>query len=307
MNPCRLSIVIITMNRQEQVINALQSCVKCKLPAESVFVIIDNDSVDDTENEIKRFFIQHSDINYIYKKTDSNVGAGMGRNIGFELTNSKFVFFLDDDVIIDEHDVEIFFLKALEMMEQNPSFATLTTQIYDEALNGIREVRISKSNRDRKNFDSILLIHGGSCFFRRSAYDGTIFPNIKYGFEELYSSILAIDNGYINAYTNELKVIHQPRINKWSSGSKLLSDVTIKGNAGLLTVKYLLFPRIFYPLLFAAFFARWFKYLRNEKGSLKKSYGLFRQQKDDNISLNKKITSSTVLRIFREFGFGAGV
>lgn len=306
MNKHILSIVIVTMNRQRQVIDALRSCINCKLPVGTVFVIIDNASSDNTENEIKRFFDKQLDMSYIYKKMEANVGAGMGRNIGFKSTESKYVFFLDDDAVIDENNEKDFFMEAITILENNPSIATLTTQIYDVALKGIRNVKISKSFKI-KNIHTIFLIHGGSCFFRRSSYDATPFPDIRYGFEELYPSIINIENNFVNAYTDSLRVIHKPEVNKWKNDSELLTGIIIKGNAGLLTVKYLLFPQYFYPILYAAFFARWFKYLRKEKGSFKRSYELFKKQRKDNILLKKKIKVRTVFKIFKEFGFGAGV
>lgn len=302
----KLSIVILTMNREKQVINALQSCIKCKLPEDTIFIIIDNASTDNTEEKVKAFIECNSEIDYIYKKMDYNTGSGMGRNIGFGLTKSEYVFFLDDDAVIDEQNAEDFFGYALDLMDRNPSIATLTTKVYDEALMNDRIVRYAKSNKPGQ-LNAIILIHDGSCFFRRSAFNKNIFPDIKYGFGAYYPSLTAIDNNYINAYIDTLNVIHQPLVDKWIKSSQIKVDVIIRGNAGLLTVKSLMYPTIFYPLLYVAFIARWFKYLRNEKGSLKRSYQLFLQQRSENTHLIKKIKTRTVFKIFLEFGFGPGV
>ena len=50
-----LSIVILTMNRKEQVIEALESCMASKLPKDTEFVIVDNNSSDGTGDVIKTY------------------------------------------------------------------------------------------------------------------------------------------------------------------------------------------------------------------------------------------------------------
>ena len=42
----KLSIALVTMNREEQLINAINSCLLCELPVETEFVIIYNCSED---------------------------------------------------------------------------------------------------------------------------------------------------------------------------------------------------------------------------------------------------------------------
>lgn len=302
----RLSIVILTMNRAKQLISALESCLVCTLPHDTIIVVVDNASTDNTEEELLKFFGSHVNGNYIYKKMGHNTGAGGGRSIGFNLTETEYVFFLDDDAVVDKDNADIFFTKALSIMDDNPSIATLTTKIYDEMLQANRTVRCAKSNLPGK-VRSIAMIHGGSCFFRRSAFGEVIYPEIIYGFEEFYPSFLAVDNNYVNAYEDTLNVIHRPLMDKWIKDSHLRTDNIIVSYVGLLTVKSLLYPSIFHPLLHAAFAARWFKYLRKEKGSFKKSYQLYSDLRQENILLVKKIKIRTVLKIFKDFGFGAGV
>ena len=49
----KLSICVVTMNRANQLSEALQSCLLCELPRETEFVIIDNASTDHTEQVVK--------------------------------------------------------------------------------------------------------------------------------------------------------------------------------------------------------------------------------------------------------------
>ena len=41
-----LTIALVTMNREKQLIKALNSCLSCELPDETEFVIVDNCSTD---------------------------------------------------------------------------------------------------------------------------------------------------------------------------------------------------------------------------------------------------------------------
>lgn len=67
----KLSIALVTMDREEQLINAINSCLSCELPAKTEFVIIDNCSKDNTEKVVKEFFLL---VNiHIYMKNNQKI------------------------------------------------------------------------------------------------------------------------------------------------------------------------------------------------------------------------------------------
>ncbi len=72
----KLTIGLVTMNRERQVAEAIQSC-HSHLPHETEFVIIDNVSIDNTEVVVKEI-LDSSGYPYVYHKTVSNIGAGGG-------------------------------------------------------------------------------------------------------------------------------------------------------------------------------------------------------------------------------------
>jgi glycosyltransferase involved in cell wall biosynthesis len=299
----RLSIVIITMNRKDQLLEALKSCTDCNLPEDTEFIIIDNASTDGTENAVKEFFVKN-EFHYIYIRLPQNKGVGGGRNEGFDIARGQYVYFMDDDAVIDSNCTDTFFIKSIELMDRNPKIATLTTRIWDKFLQDIRHVNCSK-HCTIEGFNTISMFMGGSHFVRTKAFEKPLYPNFKYAFEEIIPSFIALDKGYYNLYYPEISIIHKPRINKWLDGTKQKKDILCRGNAGLLASKYLLYPVIFRPLLFAAFIARWYVHLRKYKGGLSESWIIFREQTKG--IKTKKIKSRTVVKIFKEFGFGAGV
>ena len=75
----KLAIGLVTMNRERQVLEAIQSCLHSNLPAETEFVVIDNASMDNTE-AVVRAILDSSGYPYVYHKTVSNIGAGGGEN-----------------------------------------------------------------------------------------------------------------------------------------------------------------------------------------------------------------------------------
>ena len=73
----KLTIGLVTMNRERQVAEAIQSCLNTHLPSETEFVVIDNASTDNTETVVKAI-LDSSGYHYVYHKTVSNIGAGGG-------------------------------------------------------------------------------------------------------------------------------------------------------------------------------------------------------------------------------------
>lgn len=291
------------MNRKDQLIEALNSCIDCILPEDIEFIIIDNASTDGTDDAVKKFFINH-DISHKYKRLSENKGVGGGRSEGFKIAEGQYVYFMDDDAVIDDNCKDTFFVKSIELMDRNPKIATLTTRIWDEQLNDIRQVCYSKHN-SVEGFKTVLMFLGGSHFVRSGLFEKPLYPDFKYAFEEIIPSYSAINKGYINLYYPDVSVVHKPKFNKWLDGTAQKREILCRGNAGILASKYLLYPVVFHPILFAAFVARWYKHLRNYKGSFRDSWVIFRQQ-TKGIRI-KKIKYRTVLKIFKEYGFRAGV
>lgn len=71
----KLTIGLVTMNRERQVAEAIQSCLNSHLPNETKFMVIDNASTDNTETVVKAI-LNSSGYPYVYHKNVSNIGAG---------------------------------------------------------------------------------------------------------------------------------------------------------------------------------------------------------------------------------------
>lgn len=293
----KLSIAVVTMNREKQLLEALHSCIASKLPPDTQFVIIDNASTDSTESVIATFF-QDNPYEYYYEKLSKNIGCGNGRNYAYLKSKGDYVYFMDDDAYIDA-DCKDFFIKAIEIFEANKKIATLTTQIYD---------LVWKKNRVLADGPLVhgdvrhcQMLCGGSHFLSRSFFGETnpYFPN-KYGYEEILPSLRVVDSGYINAFAENLLVIHNPLVNKWDYTDKNNEILLIKGLAVPYAMKKKFYPKVVHPLVCIAYKFRCWKYLNREQ-----IHQADEMVKDifDRYEWDIQIKFKSVVRMFKHFSF----
>lgn len=254
----KLSIAVITMNRAEQLIRALQSCVNCVLPSDTEFVIVDNASTDDTRLVVKDFFSTNN-FPYKYEYEKENLGVGGGRNRAFEMTDGDIAYFLDDDAIIAPSSRESFFVEPLRLFEKYAEVASITTRIYDELIGEDRTVFYSKKNH-LKEMSDIFMYLGGSHFLRKCVFSKPLYLDIKYGMEEIVPSVQCMNLGMYNCYLPTISIIHQPKVNKWVNDSQVAKSIAMTYNVNVLCSKKLLYPLCLHPILYVFFYLRNFKH-----------------------------------------------
>lgn len=293
-----LSIVILTMNRKDQLTEALDSCVTSKLPKDTEFVIVDNHSTDGTEDVISTYIKEHPQFTFRYEYEQENLGVGGGRARAFDLAKGKYLYFLDDDAVISEESAEDFFIKPIEFFEKNQNVASITTRIVDTLYSGNRNDNLSLDTIDGRPMNFKYL--GGSHFLRKSVFDSPLYFNIRYGSEELAPSILACDKGFYNVYYEDVFIIHKPKVNKWVDGSADMEYVTSCGISVAHATKRILYPIIFRPLLELAHYRRCKMYLSQYDGAIKKCNNMVRDIMREN--KHKKIKIRTVIDLYKKFG-----
>lgn len=293
----KLSIALVTMNREKQLIEALQSCIASKLPIDTQFVIIDNASTDGTESVITRFF-QEYPYEYYYEKLPSNIGCGNGRNYAYMKSKGDYVYFMDDDAYI-EANCNDFFTRAIKIFDENKKIATLTTQIYDLMW---QKNRVST---DGPLIDTDVrhcqMLCGGSHFLSRSFFGCTTpyFPN-KYGYEEILPSLRVVDAGYVNAFVENIRVIHNPLVNKWDYTDIANEDILIKGVVLPYSMKIKYYPLVIVPLVKIAYSIRCKKYLTNEQ-IIKANKMVV--ELSDLYNWQSRVKLRTIFKLFRYYGF----
>lgn len=295
----KLTIAVITMNRQDQLIEALESCLKCTLPARTEFVVIDNASTDQTMAIMKLFMEHHPGYDIRLHHSNENLGVGGGRSLAFEFSRGEYVYFLDDDAVISEESKDKFFIDTLEYLDKNRNIASLTTRIYDEMLGADREVETSNKTKIA-GLPVIFKYLGGSHFLRSKVFEKPLYFNIKYGCEEYAPSIKSQNEGFYHVFDEHVYIIHKPRVNKWIVGTQNQEYVESCGCAARYATKKMLYPIIFLPLLWGAYELRCYKYLRCYKGAKKKTDAMVKDIVKNNNC--KKISCKTVVKFVMEFG-----
>ena len=102
----RLSLVIATYNRAEQLLVTLRSVALQSAPAEVwECIVVDNHSVDDTAERVRTFIAAHPQLNIRYCY-EAQQGLSYARNAGIEAAQGDIVAFIDDDERIVEEFVE---------------------------------------------------------------------------------------------------------------------------------------------------------------------------------------------------------
>ena len=254
----KLSIIILTRNRKEELSRALQSCIECSLPVQTEFIIIDNGSTDGTQDTVAQFFTMngtHCDYTYLTE----NIGVSAGRNLGFSRASGRYAYFLDDDAYIDGPK-DIFFEKMINTLSGNDTIFCITTSIFDTELNSLRPPTATKKNYPNILKNKVLFFHGGSCMIdkQRLVDPKQLFLAQQFrGMPELYASLKNYFNGRYVIEMKDLQIIHSPS----SRTRPSWREDTIYHYTGSVHVKLIFYPVIFYPLVYILFFLRIIKHI----------------------------------------------
>lgn len=113
----RLSLIIATYNRAEQLMVTLRSVVRQSAkPHTWECIVVDNNSKDDTRSHVEAFIEEHPKLNlrYIF---ESQQGLSHARNAGIAAARGDIIAFIDDD----ERIVEEFIAAYISLFDRNPN------------------------------------------------------------------------------------------------------------------------------------------------------------------------------------------
>ena len=293
----KLTICVVTMNRAEQLKEALRSCLMCELPRDTEFVVLDNASTDNTE-QAAREVLENCGYGFKYERVPENLGVGGGRNYAYGMACGEYTYMLDDDAVIDVEKNPNFFVRAIDTMDKNRDIVTLTTQIYDTAWKSNRVER--RGSEIASGVYKCYMFCGGSHFLRRDFYRENPYLSNKYGYEEIPPSLDAVDCGKINAFCPELLIIHKPARNKWDWNDEKNHELLVKGIALPYAIKSMMYPAITRPMLFMATKMR-IKRLGVSIKNFDQRVKCVKREFIKEYPINKKIKLSTVMKMFVDF------
>ena len=303
MDKRKLSIVVLTMNRKYQVTEAIMSCMACNLPKDTQIVVVDNGSTDGTEKEVKKTLSNYSGP-VLYHRIEQNIGCAPGRQVGYELANAEYVYFMDDDAIIPNEMKSSFFISSIEYLDANPMAASLTTRIKDIVLKYDRPPDIARNGESLGDKPLMLMYLGGSHFLRKKAFPLPLYMKIKYGYEEFAPSVSIYDRGLCNVYSSELFIIHKPKINKWIESSDESVHIARLNCYLPYAIKRYLYPSLIQPILLTLYLLRIIKHfgfsISDFRYCIQNSKMMYKQFCRDGIY--GKIRFKTIIKLVTAFG-----
>jgi GT2 family glycosyltransferase len=202
-----VSIAILTMNRRDAVIRAINSAYKSveRTSATCEIVVVDNASLDDTYEFIGSHF---SEVKLI--RIDENLGCPGGRNILYANCNGSIIINLDDDGMLAPDLIE----KTVCAFENNADIGILSYRQFESM------IEVETLPRDGALLE-VASFSGGMSAFRKSMLVKIgMYPKDYFLLaEEENMALRASDAGYKIMLAGHIGMIHpfesQSQDNRW--------------------------------------------------------------------------------------------
>lgn len=200
----RLTVVVLTYNRADQVLDTLARLTA--LPDRIHIVAVDNASADGTAERIAAEF---PDVELVV--APDNLGAA-GRNLGVARVKSEYVAFCDDDTWWHAGSLS----RAVDLLDGAPRAGVLNARVVvgehgatDETC---ERMRASPLPHDGLPGPALIGFMAGACVFRTSVFrqTGGYEPRLFIGGEETLVSLDVLSAGHEIVYAHELILHHHP-------------------------------------------------------------------------------------------------
>ncbi|VXB32206.1 Glycosyl transferase family 2 [Burkholderia sp. 8Y] len=200
----RVSVVVLTYNRADQVLDTLARL--SALPDPIDIVVVDNASSDDTAARIAKGF---PFVELVVAPT--NMGAA-GRNLGVAKVRTEYVAFCDDDTWWGPGSLS----RAAAILDASPRVAVLSAQVVvgenGDADETCERMRVSPLGANGLPGPALIGYMAGASVFRTSVYRkmGGYEPRLFIGGEESLLALDMLDHGHALVYADELVLHHHP-------------------------------------------------------------------------------------------------
>lgn len=204
LSPLRVTVVVLTYNRCEEVLNTLE-----KLQALSdspEIIVVDNASSDATS---ARIAANYPTIRLV--TAQQNLGAA-GRNLGVAKVTTPYVAFCDDDTWWEEGSLT----RAEQILDNNPRVAILAARIIvgDHGATDETCLLMQRSPLDSTGLPGPSLVGymAGASVFRTEVFKqvGGYEPRLFIGGEEALVALDVLSNGFSIVYIDTLVLHHNP-------------------------------------------------------------------------------------------------
>ena len=153
-----ISVIILTYNRKETLINALKS-VYSQTYKKLEVIIIDDCSSYNLENILKENF-----KNYIYLRNQNRMGESFSRNRGLKISSGDYIAFLDDDDVWEKEKLELQLHTALALKKDVFLFCN-DFSVRDKKYGWDRSIKSGFINFNKDKFYLNISLTPPSCWF----------------------------------------------------------------------------------------------------------------------------------------------
>lgn len=216
-----LAIYILFFERPDQTIE----CIKGFLPSKVKIYILNNNSSDNSTKQLMSFVQKYPQIKIFSSK--KNLGASGGRNYLIKNTKEKWMFFIDNDIVIDTKN---WLDPALKTINKNKNLDVIIPKLYNkhEGRHALPlKIEIEKDRaifRKTKPKEMPNAFSGGASIINRKVFEnhGLYDERIFVGLEDFELTIRAIKNNKpIQTITlDDINLTHDHQIAKTNNDKK---------------------------------------------------------------------------------------
>jgi GT2 family glycosyltransferase len=212
----RLSVLIVTFNRPNDLLDLLQSMARQEHVDDALeeVLILDNGTTADYADTWK-FADAHPDLRVRVIRSEENLGAPAGKNVLMREARGEVFLFLDDDIVLPaQHDLRKLtnVFDAEFFRDADAGLVQVRVAYYDT-----KEIQKSAYPHKRRIPDSedgpflTSFFAGGATLIRREAVEKAgLYPeDFFYGMEEYDLSYRLIEAGYSIGYDPSITIEHK--------------------------------------------------------------------------------------------------
>ncbi len=109
-----LSIITISYNTKQIMLDCLESIIKYTKGITYEIIVVDNGSKDDSVDSLRRFSAKHAQVKLV--DAGENLGFGRGNNLGASKASGEYLLFLNSDTLFFDNALK----ESLEKIKKHP-------------------------------------------------------------------------------------------------------------------------------------------------------------------------------------------
>lgn len=208
-----LAVYILFFERLDQTLE----CIKSFLPSGVKIYILNNNSSQKSTNTLIKFIHKYPQIKLFTSKV--NLGASGGRNFLINNTNEDWMFFVDNDIVINTKN---WLEPTLKIINEKKNLDIIIPKVFNKHENRYIVPMVIEINKDRAVFRKVKrnenpnTFSGGFSIINRKFFQtyGIYNEKIFVGLEDIEMTIrsLKIDKPIYTTVFNKIKLTHHHQI-----------------------------------------------------------------------------------------------